>query len=188
VNLVLSSYLLSTGRNKIEVRFYRGQTLSSYPKRPDRRDDDSDPGDQRDVSADQDDVWPMSVLVMRMVAAALTAICCTQLLRGKSPAMAQLLSIATVVGLAATLFPQLKELAEGVQRLFRQTGLEMHLFLPVVKVLAITQITRISAELCRDAGERGIAAKLELGGAAVSLLCIFPLVEEALEMIGALNA
>lgn len=33
VNLVLSSYLLSTGRNKIEVRIYRGQTLSSYAKR-----------------------------------------------------------------------------------------------------------------------------------------------------------
>lgn len=124
---------------------------------------------------------------MRMLAAALTAVCCAQLLRGKSPAMAQLISIAAVVGLFAILLPQLREIANGCQRVFQQTGLETHLFLPVVKVLAITQITRISAELCRDAGERGIAAKLELGGAAVSLLCIFPLVEEALELIGALS-
>ena len=124
---------------------------------------------------------------MRMLAAGLTAVCCAQLLRGKSPAMAQLISVAAVVGLFAILFPQLKEIADGFQRILRKTELETQLFLPIVKVLAITQITRISAELCRDAGERGIAAKLELGGAAVSLLCIFPLVEEALELIGALG-
>jgi len=46
VNLVLSSYLLSTGRNKIEVRFYRGQTLSSYPKRTCSGADDPGTGDQ----------------------------------------------------------------------------------------------------------------------------------------------
>ena len=124
---------------------------------------------------------------MRMIAAALTAVCCTQLLRGKSPAMAQLISVATVVALFTLLIPELREITNGIQRVFQQTGIKTHLFLPVVKVLAITQITRISAELCRDAGERGIAAKLELGGSAVSLLCIFPLVEEALELIGALS-
>jgi len=46
VNLVLSSYLLSTGRNKIEVRFYRGQTLSSYPKRACGGADDGGAGDR----------------------------------------------------------------------------------------------------------------------------------------------
>lgn len=51
VNLVLSSYLLSTGRNKIEVRIYRGQTLSSYPKRTHRGIGDAAAGDQRSV-------WP----------------------------------------------------------------------------------------------------------------------------------
>ena len=123
---------------------------------------------------------------MRMLAAALTAVCCAQLLRGKSPAMALLISVAAVVGLLAILLPQLQGLRDGFQHIFEQAGLEMRLFLPVVKVLSITQLTRISAELCRDAGERGIAVKLELGGAAISLLCMLPLAEEALTLIGAL--
>ena len=69
--------------------------------------------------------------------------------------------------------------------ILEHTGLEKQLFMPVVKVLAITQISRLSAELCRDAGERAIAVSLELGSAVASLFCILPLMKEALTLIGA---
>ena len=54
-------------------------------------------------------------------------------------------------------------------------------------MLAITQVTHISAELCRDAGEKAVAAKLELCGAAASLMCVLPLAEQALALLGALG-
>ena len=115
--------------------------------------------------------------------AALTA----QLIRGKTPAVALLVSVSGLLVLFGLLFPGLRALWQEFQQLLTQTGLDAGLFLPLLKVLAVTQVTRISAELCRDAGERALAAKLELCGGTASLLCLLPLAKQALTMMGALG-
>jgi len=121
-----------------------------------------------------------------LLAAVLTALT-AQFLRGKTPAMALLMSLSGILVLFGLLFPGLRALWQQAQQLFRQSGLEFGLFLPLLKVLALTQVTRISAELCRDAGERALAAKLELCGGTASLLCLLPLAQQALALMGALG-
>jgi stage III sporulation protein AD len=115
--------------------------------------------------------------------AALTA----QFLRGKTPALALLMSLAGLLVLFGLLLPGLQTLWRQFRQLLAQSGLDLQLFLPLLKVLALTQITRISAELCRDAGERALAAKLELCGGTASLLCLLPLAQQALALMGALG-
>ena len=44
-------------------------------------------------------------------------------------------------------------------------------------------ITRITAELCRGAGERGTAAFLEAAGTALALGVSLPLVEAVMQMM-----
>lgn len=127
----------------------------------------------------------MSTFALRMLLAAFAAVSCIQLLRGKNPAMALLLSAAALLSLAGILLPQIQDIWQELHMILEHTGLEKQLFMPVVKVLAITQISRLSAELCRDAGERAIAVSLELGSAVASLFCILPLMKEALTLIGA---
>ena len=126
-------------------------------------------------------------VIGKMLLTAVTAVVCGQVLKGKSPAMALLISLAAVTVLTGLLLPVVQSIYGQVKGLMTGSGLEEGLLLPLLKVLAVTQITRITAELCRDAGERGLAAKLELCGAAVSLICILPLVEQALKLIGTLG-
>ena len=102
-------------------------------------------------------------------------------------ALALLISLAAVLVLLRMLLPKLQAIWQAFQGVLAQAGLENQLFLPLIKVLAITQVTHIAAEMCRDAGERAMAAKLELCGAATSLLCVIPLAERALALIGALG-
>ncbi|MBR5244687.1 MAG: hypothetical protein IKW07_01500 [Clostridia bacterium] len=121
-----------------------------------------------------------------LLAAALAALT-GQLIRGKTPALALLVSVSGLLVLFGLLFPGLQALWQQFQQLLQQSGLDFGLFLPLLKVLAVTQVTRISAELCRDAGERALAAKLELCGGTASLLCLLPLAKQALAMMGALG-
>ncbi len=130
----------------------------------------------------------MSEVLVKMLLVAAAAVGCAQLIRGKTPALALLISLSALLVMLGLLLPQLQAIRQNFQSLLESSGLENDLLLPVVKVIGITQLTHISAELCRDAGERAIAAKLELCGAAASLLCVLPLAERALSMVGALGA
>ena len=125
--------------------------------------------------------------MLRILLVAAAAVSCTQMIRGKTPALALLISLAAVLVLLRMLLPKLQAIWQAFQGVLAQAGLENQLFLPLIKVLAITQVTHIAAEMCRDAGERAMAAKLELCGAATSLLCVIPLAEQALALIGALG-
>ena len=123
----------------------------------------------------------------RILVAAVVAAVTAQLIRGKTPALALLVSLSGLLVLFGLLFPCLRGLWQQFQQLLTQSGLDTGLFLPLLKVLAVTQVTRISAELCRDAGERALAAKLELCGGTASLLCLLPLAQQALALMGALG-
>lgn len=129
----------------------------------------------------------MSGFFLRALLLALAAVCCAQLIRGKTPALALLVSLAAVIALAGLLVPQLRGAWDFFQGCLEETGLDREIFSPVLRVLAITQITHLTAELCRDAGERAIAAKVELCGAAASVLCVLPLARQALALMGALG-
>lgn len=126
-------------------------------------------------------------VVAKILLTAMAAVVCGQVLKGKSPAMAMLISLSAVIVLTGLVWPLLQSTYRQVTGLLAESGLDKDLLLPLAKVLAITQITRITAELSRDAGERGLAAKLELCGAAASLVCILPLAEQALKLIGSLG-
>ena len=126
-------------------------------------------------------------VMVRILLTVLTTLACGQLLKGKSPPLALLVSLAAVTVLIRLLLPYLQTVYRQYSGLLTGSGLDTVLLLPVAKVVAISQVTHIAAELCRDVGERGLAAKLELCGATASLLCILPLAEEALTLIGALG-
>lgn len=126
-------------------------------------------------------------LFARLLLVTAVALITTQLIRGRAPALALLVSFTALLVLLGLLLPGLGTVWQRIQSLLAQSGLENGLFLPLLKVLAVTQVTRIYAELCRDAGEKALAAKLELCGGAASLVCVLPLAEQALALLGALG-
>lgn len=127
-------------------------------------------------------------VILRILLTVLVALICGQLLKGKSSALALLLSLTALIVLLGLFLPYLQAVYQRFSGLLTGTDLDDGILLPLVKVLVITQITHIVAELCRDAGERGLAAKLELCGTTAAMLCVLPLAEQALQLIGALGS
>ena len=76
---------------------------------------------------------------------------------------------------------------EGVRQLMDTlaslAGLSSSVLLPVVKTVGIAIVTRVAAEVCRDAKEGGIAAFVETAGALAALYVALPLLETVLRMV-----
>ena len=67
--------------------------------------------------------------------------------------------------------------------LLSQCGLDSALYLPVCKAVGVAVVVRITAALCRDAGQSALAAKMEIAGAVLTLSVCLPLFEQVLDLI-----
>ena len=73
---------------------------------------------------------------------------------------------------------------EVLRELTELTGVGDELVRPVVKVVALSLLTRITAEVCRSAGEGGVAAFVETGGTVLALGVSLPLVRAVIVLMG----
>lgn len=99
---------------------------------------------------------------------------------------------ALVLGLAAgaVILGRVLGAAEAVRALMdelgERAGLSPAVLDPVIKTVGIAILTRISSEVCRDAGESGIAAAVETAGAVLALWIALPLLRAVLDTVTSL--
>ena len=79
-----------------------------------------------------------------------------------------------------------KAVLAAIERLAGVARLDQSVLRPVVKTVAISILTKITGELCRCAGEGGIAAFVETAGTILALGVALPLAEGVLELMGQL--
>ena len=124
----------------------------------------------------------MGKIAALAVAAALCALVVRQNAREIGLVLA-LLAGALILGQALGAVEAIWELLE---ELGERAGLSPAVLDPVVKSVGIGILTKISAEVCRDAKESGIAAFVETAGAALSLYVALPLIRAVLDTVSEL--
>ena len=125
-------------------------------------------------------------VLFKLCAFALVTLVLAVFLQQHSPQTTALLAVAACVAILWVLAPYIRGLLDFCGQLASRAGLDGQLLLPVCKVMGIAVCCRITAEACRDNGQKALAAQVELGGAVCGLLCALPLLQRALELIGAL--
>lgn len=123
-------------------------------------------------------------LLLRVAAAAICALLSCLLLRRTNPELAAVVSITAVVlillasiGLSAGL----RELKDTLRERF---GLSDTMTQPVLKCVAVGIVSRLTADLCRDASQTAAASAVELAGALCALGIVMPLLLTMLKMVG----
>ena len=109
------------------------------------------------------------------------------LLKKNAPELALALSIAVCLmgaGLAMELYSQLKDVVTMARE---QTGLSPAVVGPVLKCVGVGVLTRLAADLCKDAGQGAMASAVELCGACCALAAALPLIRALMQMIGELS-
>ena len=123
--------------------------------------------------------------VIRIAAAAVTAILAALLIRRTNPEIAALVSIGAVLVL---LFLSLKlggAIAELRDLLRDSFSLSETYIRPLLKCVAAAVVTKLTADLCRDSAQAAAASAVELAGTICVLGIITPLLISVLRMVGA---
>ncbi len=118
----------------------------------------------------------------------ITAVCLigavlTALLRKNGTEMALLLTLAVAAVVLLALGGAVRDITDLVTRMLHAGSIAPELFVPLIKTVAIALVSRIGAELCRDAGAGAIAQALETAGALCAVVAALPLFQEVWEML-----
>ena len=122
----------------------------------------------------------------KLAAVGVTAVVLSAVLRKNTPELALLLALAAGLWMLALAAQGLGAAVALMEELAQLAGLSEALLEPVVKTVALSILTRLTAEICRSAGEGGVAAFVETAGAVLALLAALPLVRAVARLMGEL--
>ena len=123
----------------------------------------------------------MRVAVVAAAAAVLGAV-----LRRHTPELALVLALCAGAGILGMTLSTFGAALELLRELTGLAGVDDELLMPVVKTVAISLITRLTAEICRGAGEQGIAAFAEVAGTVAALGVSLPMIRAVMTLMGEL--
>ena len=113
--------------------------------------------------------------MVRIAAVGLTAAVLGAVLKKSAPELALLLVAAAGVWILTLTLDGLGAVAALMEELAGVSGLPEELLEPVAKTVALSILTKLTAEICRSAGESGLASFVELGGTVAALVVALPL-------------
>lgn len=113
--------------------------------------------------------------MVRIATVGLTAAVLGTVLKKSAPELALLLVVAAGVWILTLTLDGLGAVAALMEELAGVSGLSEELLEPVAKTVALSILTKLTAEICRSAGESGLASFVELGGTVAALVVALPL-------------
>lgn len=124
--------------------------------------------------------------MLQLGALGITAALCALVVKQKAQDIGVVLALAACAVLMISILPAFEEISLMIRDMGEMAGLSEVIITPVLKTVGIAIVTKLSAEVCRDAKENSIASFVELAGAAAAILLAIPLLKMVLELIGGL--
>lgn len=122
-------------------------------------------------------------VIGQVAAVAVAGALCATVIKKQVPDLALVVTLCAVAVILSTVMAVLEPVRALLDTLGERSGLSAAVLAPVVKTVGIAMLTRVCAELCRDANESGIAAAVEIAGGACAMLVCLPLFQAVLELI-----
>lgn len=121
--------------------------------------------------------------ILKIAAVAISAALCAVVVKKQVKELALVLSLAAGAVILSAALGALESVRALLDELAQLAGMEPAVLTPVVKTVGAAIITRVTMEICKDAGEGGIASFVEIAGSAVALYLALPLVRAVLSAI-----
>jgi len=124
--------------------------------------------------------------MVKVAAVAVTAAVLGAVLKKNTPELALLLALAAGLWMLAAVARGLGAAVALMEELTGLAGLSEELVEPVVKTVALSILTKLTGEICRSAGESGVAAFVETAGTVLALVVALPLIRAVMVLLGEL--
>lgn len=122
-------------------------------------------------------------LIIKISAVALISALCTLLIKRQNSEQSFMLGIAAAVVIFLAVFGFLSEISDFIKELISLSGVSASVFLPVIKCMGIAIITKLVCELCKDAGQAGIASAVEYSGSVAAVYTALPLLKTTIKLL-----
>lgn len=113
--------------------------------------------------------------VTRILGLAVVAVVLCVLLRQHKPEYAVFISIATTILLMVFSLGLIDQMITSISSILKSSNINEQYFNILLKVIAISYLTQFTADICKDAQETAIAAKVELAGRITILIMALPI-------------
>lgn len=121
--------------------------------------------------------------ISRIIVLGLVGTVFAVLLKKENPQIALLIAAVTGILIFLLLCAPLGDLIALLRETAEQAGVGSGYFAIVLKVIGIAYLTQFGAQLCADAGESAIAAKIELAGKILMMTAAAPVLTGLLETV-----
>ena len=125
--------------------------------------------------------------MLKIAGFAVCAAVMAMVLRRIRPEAALGLVLAAGAMAALLILPSLAQVIDGVATLAQSGGVSDGYITQLLKVGGISLLMDFSAQTCRDAGEAGLAMKVELAGRVMLMTLSLPFMQELLVQIMSLS-
>ena len=109
------------------------------------------------------------------------------LLERDTPQLGLLLILAAVAVVMTFALSFYEDVAELMDTLLAESGLSGTLFIPILKIIAISLVTKLGGDVCKDSGQSALADTVDIAGTFCALLAAEPLFREALSLLTGLG-
>jgi len=107
-------------------------------------------------------------------------------IRRESPEMSLLLALTVAVLMVVLAVDVLGTVLSFAETLRAAAGISPAVVRPVLGTVGIGILTRLAADVCKDAGQAAMASAVELIGTVAAIYIALPLMQTVFEMIGGL--
>lgn len=125
-------------------------------------------------------------ILLKIAAVAVAGTVLGLVIKKNSPEMALMLTISLALAALYLAYDTIRAVADFVRSLAELTRIEPEVLTVVFKTVGISVVTKLSADVCRDAGQASVAAGVELTGAVTALYISLPLFKTVITMIASL--
>ena len=119
----------------------------------------------------------------RIIALGLVGTVFAVLLKKENPQIAMLVAAITGILIFGSICVPLGNLVGLLRETAEKAGVGSGYFAVVLKVIGIAYLTQFGAQLCADAGEGAVAAKIELAGKILMMTAAAPVLTGLLELV-----
>lgn len=118
------------------------------------------------------------------IAAVITCILCMTI--RQRPEISALLAAAGGIIIMTSIMPYISDLFGNINAMAQSAGIDSDYIIIMFKVTGISAITVICSAICRDSGQSGIAAKVEIAGRIMVITAALPVIRHLFKIISSI--
>ena len=122
-------------------------------------------------------------LLIKASAVLLVSCLCALLIKNKNPEYSFVLAVLGAVTVLFAAIGFIDKIVDYVVELIEKTGISSAVFSPLMKCVGIALIARLSADICRDAGQAAASAAVEYLGCVMALYTALPILRSLMNTL-----